>query len=427
MPKVSIIIPFNNVENYIEECLKSVLSQTLTDIEIILINDASSDNSRKIAEDFKQKDERIKIIDVNSRQGQGFARNRGIEIAQGDYIGFVDSDDFIELNMFEELYNSAKLHDTDITMCQVREYDDINDKYIYSDYYSLNILEKFKNSIFSAKDTKNEILDINVALWNKIYKREFLINTKEKFPEGFIYEDLPFFFGSYLPADKMNIVWKVLYNYRINRKNSTMRQFNNKILDRLPMVSLTYEKIKSYSFLEDMKQKVQGWIINDLFHRYILLKENYHKEFFFMMKKIFQNLEIENIDDWYWKTVYHFQGYLLVVNNTFEDFTQKVFRNYLDIHEIENRLRSEISDNFGIEKRISENKKQIKELRNEILYLKKRISNIGEKQPITISQNIQSMPNESIKSLYNDIKDLSYVLNINYNELNERIKKLENN
>ena len=144
MPKVSIIIPFNNVENYIEQCLDSVLSQTLEDIEVILVNDASVDKSRTIVQKYQKKDKRIKVIDIKERKGQGFARNRAIEIASGEYIGFVDSDDFIEPEMFEELYKKAKADDTDITMCQVREYDDVNDYYITSDYYSLEPLISFK-------------------------------------------------------------------------------------------------------------------------------------------------------------------------------------------------------------------------------------------------------------------------------------------
>ena len=353
MPKVSVIIPFNNVESYISECLDSVLNQTLKDIEVILINDASTDKSRDIAQNYAEKDGRIILLDITERKGQGFARNRAIETAKGEYIGFVDSDDFIESDMFELLYNRAKADDTDITMCQVREYDDINGNYITSDYYSLYPLGSFENTVFSAEDTKEQILDINVALWNKVYKREYLNKINEKFPEGFIYEDLPFFFGTYLPAKRINIVWKNLYSYRVNRKNSTMQQFNNKILDRLPMVSLTYEKLKEIPFLSGMKQKIQGWIINDLFHRYVLLKENYHKEFFFLMKKVFESLEIENINDPCWSKVYHFQGYLLVINNSFENFNQKVFNEYLDIHKVEDRLRSEMLSAGEIDRRFN--------------------------------------------------------------------------
>ena len=433
MVKVSVIIPFYNVENYIKQCLDSVLSQTLYDIEVIMINDASTDNTLELVQKYADSDKRIKIIDLKERKGQGFARNKGIEAAEAEYIVFVDSDDFIEKNMLELLYKSAKINDTDITMCLVDEYDDINNKYISSDYYSLKVLEKFANKVFSAEETKNEILNINVALWNKIYNREYLLNTGEKFPEGFIYEDLPFFFGTYLPAKRINIVWNILYHYRINRKNSTMKQFNNKILDRIPMVSLTYEKLKNTPYLKDMKKQIQGWIINDLFHRYILMKENYHREFFFLMKKVFLNLDIDNINDWYFKTVYHFKGYLLVKNNTFEDFCQKIFNEYLDVREIENRLHSEITDNFDIEKRLCRLESlfnaqdEISKIKSQAIDLKKEITEIKN------LFDTCEIPND-FKILYNDIKDLSYVLydkNVKLAKelelINERVCNAENN
>ena len=429
MPKVSVIIPFDNVENYIEECLNSVLCQTLDDMEIILINDASTDRTLEIVKGYLQKDSRIKLININERKGQGFARNRGIEIAKGEYIGFVDSDDFIEPDMYECLYNSAKSNDTDISMCQVREYDDINENYITSDYYSLSCLSAFQNEVFSAEDTKNYILDINVALWNKIYKREYLNNIGEKFPEGFIYEDLPFFFGTYLSAKRIHVVWKNLYSYRINRKNSTMQQFNNKILDRLPMVSLTYEKLKKVPYLSDLKQKIQAWIINDLFHRYSLLKENYHKEFFFLMKKVFQSLEIENPEDDYWKRVYHFQGYLLVMNNTFEDFNNKVFTEYLDIHKVEDRLHSEMIGINEIDRRfnivydeITKNYKYTEELVSKLSEKNSEIYNRIEEE----KSNIAKETGSKISQVYEEItKNYKYTEEL-FSKLNEEKSEIYN-
>jgi len=409
MLKVSVIIPFNNVEAYIAQCLESVKNQTLKDIEIILINDASSDNSAAIAKKYAVSDSRFKIITLDKRMGQGFARNRGIEAAKGVYIGFVDSDDFIEPDMFELLYKRAMEDDTDITMALAAEYDDLNSKYIKSDYYSLSILEKFGSSVFSAADTKDEILDINAALWNKIYKRKYLLDTGEKMPEGFIYEDLPFFFGSYLPAERINIVWKVLYSYRINRRNSTMQQFNNKILDRPPMVSLSYEKLNAADFLSDKKKQIQGWIINDLFHRYVLLKENYHREFFFLMKKVFRALEIENPKDDYWKKVYHFEGYLMVMNNTFEDFSRKIFNKYLDIHEIENRLRSEFISNIEMDRR---SKLFYDDLSKTYNYTDKKSKEAEYAAAETAYDKLSGIYGD----LCRDIKDLSFVINCNYEE-----------
>ena len=420
MPKVSIIIPFNNVENYIEECLQSVVNQTLKDIEIIVINDASEDNSLKIVKKTAKNDNRIKIIQLDERHGQGYARNRGIEIAQGEYIGFVDSDDFIMPEMFEELYNNAKQNDTDITMCLAREFDDVTKKYTETDYYSLIPLKTFENNTFSAEDTKNKLLDINVALWNKIYKKEYLINTGEKFPEGFIYEDLPFFYGTYLSAKRIQIVWKYFYNYRINRKTSTMRQSGNKILDRVQMVSLSYEKLKNVPYLSDLKKNIQGWIINDLFHRYTLLKESYQREYFFLMKKVFKNLEIENIEDNYWKKVYHFEGYKLVINNSFENFNQKVFNEYLDIHKVEDRITSQITDRHEIDSKISnvyedinknykytenlvsgvENK--LNDVKESVTYNMERINKVAEK-----IKEAEEKTNSTITNVVNEITKFS--------------------
>ena len=409
MPKVSIIIPFNNVEPYIEQCLSSVVNQTLKDIEIFCIDDASTDSSKEIVKRFMANDERIKLIEIKEKSGQGFARNRAIEIATGEYIGFVDSDDWVEKDMFEHLYNAAKENDNDITICQAREYDDINEKYILTDYYSLTQLARMENRVFSPEDIKSELLDINVVLWNKIYKKTYLDEIGVKFPEGFIYEDLPFFFSTFLPAKRVQIVWKNLYIYRVNRKNSTMQQFNNKILDRLPMVSLTYEKMKQFSFLDDMKMQIQAWIINDLFHRYTLLKENYQKEFFFLMKKVFQSLDIENIEDAYWKRVYHFQGYLLVMNNNFEDFNQKVFNEYLDFHEMENRILSQITSTYEVDEKIS---KVYDEISKNYEYTNEIRDNFTNKLG-----NEQSIIDEKISKVYDEISK-------NYEYTNEKILQI---
>lgn len=437
MPKISIIIPFNNVETYIEKCLTSVVNQTLKDIEIICVNDASDDNSRNIVESFQKEDSRIKIIDIETRQGQGYARNRALEIAQGEYIGFVDSDDWIETDMFQELYNKAKENDNDITICQAREYDDINEKFIISDYYSLTILNRMEDKVFSAEDTKDELLDINVVLWNKIYKREYLLKINEKFPEGFIYEDLPFFFGTYLSAKKIQIVWKNLYIYRINRKNSTMLQFNNKVLDRIPMVSLTYEKLKRYDFLNDIQKKIQGWIINDLFHRYTLLKEKCQKEYFFLMKKVFLSLDIQDINDTYWQQVYHFKGYLLVINNSFDDFNQKLFKEYLDIHEVENRLRYSSYEKSEIDKKITrvyeeitKNYEYTNNLNNKAIDKINIVEDSSNKKIYEINNTITNNFNSKIQDINNEIKNIYEEITFNYDKsveiFSQNIEKLKN-
>ena len=418
MPKISIIIPFHNVENYIKQCLDSVVAQTLQDIEVICVNDASSDKSREIVEEYLKQDSRIKIIDIPQRQGQGYARNRAIEIATGEYIGFVDSDDWIEPDMFFELYNKAKDNDDDIVFCQAREYDDLNEKFIFSDYYSLKILDFVEDKVFSARKVQDKLLDINVVLWNKIYKKSFLDRIGEKFPEGFIYEDLPFFFGTFLNAQKIQIVWKNLYMYRINRKNSTMQQFNNKILDRLDMVSLTYEKLCRMNFSDEILNRIKGWIIDDLFHRYFLSDKNYRREFFFRMKQIFQSLDINDHENPFWKTVYHYEGYLLVLNNDFESFNQILFSKYIDIVEVENRLNSKFNNTYDIDYKLSHIYDEItknyeftkllnEDVKKQITVVQTEINDKLDKLFDRQTDDIRSLNNYAEKSIQNFIQNMT--------------------
>lgn len=296
MPKVSIIVPFHNVEKYITKCLASLMYQSLQDIEVICINDASTDSSKDIVLQYCKNDTRIKLLNTEIMSGQSYARNLGLEIASGEYVGFVDSDDWVELDMFEKMYNKAKADDADITMCQAQLYDDKEQRYYSDDYYMLKPLEAFKDCVFHPNDTKNEILNINVVLWNKIYKREFLQNTGVKFSNGYIYEDLPFFFDTYLKANKVNILWEAPYYYRQNRTFSTMQNSDKKVYDRIPMVELTYNILKQAEFFHEKRAEIISWIIDDIFHRYTLLEDKYYQDYYKKMQDFFKRIELSEED-----------------------------------------------------------------------------------------------------------------------------------
>lgn len=296
MTKVSIIVPFHNVEKYITKCLASLMYQSLQDIEIICINDASTDSSKDIVLQYCENDTRIKLLNTEIMSGQSYARNLGLEIASGEYVGFVDSDDWVELDMFEKMYNKAKADDADITMCQAQLYDDKEKRYYSDDYYMLKPLEAFKDCVFHPNDTKNEILNINVVLWNKIYKREFLQNTGVKFSNGYIYEDLPFFFDTYLKANRVNILWEAPYYYRQNRTFSTMQNSDKKVYDRIPMVELTYNVMQQAAFFPEKKAEIISWIIDDIFHRYTLLEDKYYQDYYQKMQDFFKRIELREED-----------------------------------------------------------------------------------------------------------------------------------
>lgn len=205
MTKLSVIVPFYNTEEYIEKCLNSLVNQTLEDIEIILINDGSTDNSINIAKSFQQKDNRIKIIEQENKK-QGAARNLGMKAAEGEYIGFVDSDDWIDLDYFEKLYNAAKKYNSDIALAtNVRIGNGRTKK-------RLKIKEEtFKTSLEDKFTLCNHFK--NECPTNKIYKTEMLRQNDINWPEQVYCEDKLFTAKAVYYANGIVSVPNVHYYY----------------------------------------------------------------------------------------------------------------------------------------------------------------------------------------------------------------------
>lgn len=178
MPKVSIIVPVYNVEKYISKCLDSLINQTLKDIEILIVNDGSKDNSQSIINEYKELYPNLIKTYMKKNGGLSDARNYALPYCQGEYIGFIDSDDFVDLNMYKKMYNSAKNYDSDIVICSY-----------YCSYVDKNEIVTINNSY-----TKKELfLDMRAAAWNKIYRKSILDESRIKFPKGLIYEDTEFY------------------------------------------------------------------------------------------------------------------------------------------------------------------------------------------------------------------------------------------
>lgn len=175
MPQVSVIIPVYNAEKYLRECLDSICKQTIRDIEIICVNDASTDKSLEILKEFQANDERIIIISNETNFKQGKCRNSGLNAAKGDYVGFVDSDDFVSINYFEELYNTCL--ETDSEVCVTPNIT------VYDDNKKLAVKNKYCGCTKRSKQIKTlssrtNILMSSSVLWNKLYKREFLCDKE---------------------------------------------------------------------------------------------------------------------------------------------------------------------------------------------------------------------------------------------------------
>lgn len=372
--KVSIIIPVRNVENYIGECLDSVTNQTLKEIEIICVDDCSEDKSRQIINQFKEKDDRIVLLSTEKHSGQSTARNIGLSVASGEYIGFVDSDDIVEADMFEKMYDIASRVDSDITMCLSSLIDDKTKEISTDDYYSLKSFEKYSESCFDAEIAKNEILNYPAVIWNKIYKREFLTSIGAKFADGYIYEDLPFCYYTFVNAKKVNILWEYLYKYRQNRMYSTMQNADKKVYDRIPMVSQTYEIFKKLSYFKEKNGVFVGWIADDIFHRYTLLEKKYYENYYTDMKKLFESFELDDKDKVVMEGCYCHDEFFTILENDYFGFWRYLIEKYKTSNLLIKQVKHECNQSMSAVKEYSD--KQITDVNEQ----KKSVENWWESE-----------------------------------------------
>lgn len=238
MPKVSIIVPFYNVENYIEKCLETLVNQTLKDIEIILVNDGSKDRSIDIVNKFlKQYPEKIVYLEKENG-GLSDARNFGIPHAKGEYIAFLDSDDYVEKDMYENMYELAKKEDSDMVECDF--YWEYPDK-----------LKKDEGIIYHGK--KEMIEKVRVVAWNKLIKKEILEKSDVKFPKGLRYEDVEFTYKLVPYIEKVSFLKKPCVHY-VQREGSIsnkQNERNKEIFDVLDNVINYYKENEIYDTYKD--------------------------------------------------------------------------------------------------------------------------------------------------------------------------------
>ena len=254
--KVSVIIPVYNTEKYLEECLNSIINQTLKEIEIIIINDGSTDSSTKILEEFAQKDNRIKIFSQDNL-GVSVARNIGIKKATGEYIGFVDSDDFIDTEYFEKLYLSAKKHNADIAAASILRLKKHKQKFLLKfnkESYTSNIQKKYKL--------------LKLPNWSfsccKIYKTSSLMNSNILFKEGVFYEDIVFTNKIVHKLKKLVVVPNIKYYYRIH-SNSITNKITAKHKYDAKMAAIEIQRfVQNEKTLKGIGKHWYGKILNEI-------------------------------------------------------------------------------------------------------------------------------------------------------------------
>ncbi len=242
MCKISIIIPVYNSSKYLKKCLDSLVNQTVDDIEIIMVNDGSTDNSEKIIKEYQKQDKRIKLINKQNG-GQASARNLGLKQAKGEYISFIDSDDYVDINLCKDTLKKATNENYDIVVFDYYIVVDSEEKYN-------KVLKNNKTGKISQKD----FFWAGACPWNKIYRKKFLIENNFSFPEGIMYED----YAAIIPLIRYNPNIYYLnkpYVYYVFTDDSTMRtsEYRTRYEDIFKANEILVNALKDTNYKEELE------------------------------------------------------------------------------------------------------------------------------------------------------------------------------
>lgn len=265
MAKVSIIVPAYNVEPYLVECMESITRQTLSDIEIICINDGSTDGTLKILKSYAEKDPRIVLIDKENG-GYGIGMNMGLSVATGEYIGIVEPDDFVPVNMFGDLYEIAKANDLDFVKADFYRFERASNGDMFLTYNHLDRKNQYYNQVFDPSHTPEAIRFI-MNTWSGIYRKAFLdeYHIRHNETPGASFQDNGFWFQTFAFAKRGMVIDKPYYMNRRDNPNSSVKNVQkiycinaeyDHIRDVLMQYPETWERFKTYYTLKRFHNSV---------------------------------------------------------------------------------------------------------------------------------------------------------------------------
>ena len=265
MIKVSVIVPAYNTEKYLKKCLDSLVKQTLDDIEIIVINDCSTDKTKDILEKYKRKYKNIKVINNKTNKGIGYNRNLGITKASGKYIIFVDSDDYLDIDYAKKMYDYAELYNLDMVVCDIKK---VNDNGEFISYES--DIKNFKTS--NLINNPMLLLDINMGPANKLFASKLFKDKKARFAEKLKYEDIVLIPRLIMNSNSIGKIRNVYYNYVIH-KNSETTTMNKKVFDILEIMNEVNRYMLECDYYNEIKEELEYLNIRTLL-RYTLQQKN---------------------------------------------------------------------------------------------------------------------------------------------------------
>ena len=277
MSKISVIVPVYNVGKFLEECLDSIINQTFSDIEVLCIDDCSTDNSYSILTEYSKKDSRIKVFSMNKNSGLSVVRNLGIEKSLGKYISFIDSDDYLDLDFYSLLYKEANKYKAEISMSNIKMLDNKN----LREFQTVSSEGCFSSFVEKFQDIRRG------SVCDKLYLKSFLIEINLSFPVGKYYEDNFFTVKSIYLANKLTKVKKASYIYRKNQNSITTKLSIKKILDIIEARKNIKQFMKANFFSAEEKQLVLSFMKKSISNPIILIGKSIVKYNLFLYKKIY--------------------------------------------------------------------------------------------------------------------------------------------
>ena len=283
MVAVSVIIPVYNVEDYLNQCLLSVAEQTFEDFEAICIDDGSTDKSSQILKEFAENDSRFKII-TQKNMGVSAARNHGLKEASGDYIYFLDSDDYIEKNALERLYTASKARNTDLIIFKLELFEN---EYVNSNYSNAPFLP---SGVFNYHDFKKDVFRVDVTVYTKFFKKSLI--SDKRFPEGLIFEDNAFYADYIFDAERIYFLDECLYHKRVHDRSTISRASRNymDLFEINRIIDLTLQKRGLFDEFADILFCRK---IDSIYYRFTLIQPKYKQSYYDLMKKDFSSKKDE--------------------------------------------------------------------------------------------------------------------------------------
>ena len=397
MVEVSVVIPIYNVEDYLEECLDSIVNQTFTDLEIICVNDGSKDNSLEILKEYAKKDDRIIVIDQENG-GHAVATNVGMDMATGKYLFLMDSDDSLKLNAIELTYNAAEEKQVDFVLFQAINYDDEKDEFYEAENYSMNaVADHVGENVFSFEDLGELCFDIAVTPWTKLYNRQFIEDSHIRFAEGLIFEDNIFFWEVLLQAKRIYFLREHLFYRRWYGSSSTMAG-DLRFTDSIAISTMIIDVFEKYGKL-DGRYKIRTFNrkVSLTYLRFTQIKPEFKETFFDEMKKNFNHWVLDN-------EFYEYVQSILIPSNKFifesilKAKTAKELELIVENYELENEIKEINSNINSLQNQMNKfNIKKLTDDKNQLTEKNEKLSNRNE-ELIGINDNLKHVNDEHLNS-----------------------------